>query len=194
MTTLWPNADATHEHARACVSQLPTKKDTHSKTKMNQVGYYVLVEVRSSNHVPRANDTQPIDTILEYAQKALEDIRWKIDKQEFDEMTATKKECAPGPGGIPYGMHRCAGGLGSRFLFDVHKSVRQVYIVHPVQRCISSTQTTDNIFEVETTALAHMTCTARDSGILHILISITPGSPTFSKRQNCPCLSNISYV
>ena len=30
------------------------------------------------------------ETILEYVQKAPEDIQWKIDKQDFDEMIATK--------------------------------------------------------------------------------------------------------
>ena len=38
--------------------------------------------------------------------------------------------------------------------------------IHPAQRCISSNQMTDNIFEVGTTALAHVTCAARDSGFL----------------------------
>ena len=35
----------------------------------------------------------------------------------------------------------------------------------PAQRCISSRQMTDNIFEVETTALAHVACSTSDSGI-----------------------------
>ena len=34
------------------------------------------------------------------------------------------------------------------------------------QRCTSSREMTDKIFEVETTALAHVTCATRDSGIL----------------------------
>ena len=37
---------------------------------------------------------------------------------------------------------------------------------HPSQRCISSRQMTDNIFEQETTALAHEACASRESGIL----------------------------
>ena len=55
--------------------------------------------------------------------KAPEDFQGTFDKQEFDEMTATKKESAPGPDGIPYGIYRCAGGLGSRFLFSAYESV-----------------------------------------------------------------------
>ena len=38
--------------------------------------------------------------------------------------------------------------------------------IHPSQRCISSRQMTDNIFETETTALAHVACAPQDSGIL----------------------------
>ena len=37
------------------------------------------------------------ETILGFVQTAEEDIQWTIDKQEFDEMIATKKESAPGP-------------------------------------------------------------------------------------------------
>ena len=38
--------------------------------------------------------------------------------------------------------------------------------IHTSQRCISSRQMTDNIFEIESTALAHVACAPRDSGIL----------------------------
>ena len=38
--------------------------------------------------------------------------------------------------------------------------------IHPAQRCISSRQMTDNTFEVETTALAHVACATRESGII----------------------------
>ena len=38
--------------------------------------------------------------------------------------------------------------------------------IHPSQRCISSRQMTDNIFEIETTALAHVACAPQDSGVL----------------------------
>ena len=38
--------------------------------------------------------------------------------------------------------------------------------VHPSQRCISSGQMTDNIFEIETTALAHVACAPQESGVL----------------------------
>ena len=38
--------------------------------------------------------------------------------------------------------------------------------IHPSQRCISCRQMTDNIFEIETTAPAHVACVPQESGIL----------------------------
>ena len=38
--------------------------------------------------------------------------------------------------------------------------------IHPSKRCISSRQMTDNILEIETTALAHVACAPQESGIL----------------------------
>ena len=149
-----------------------------------------------------------------------------MDRNEFDELMATKKESAPGLDGIPYSLCRCAGGLGSQFLFNACKHVleggtipalfaenRTVFLpkysdvdnngrivkspgalrtltlcncdckilttaicrilqwynmrcFHPSQRRISARQMTDNIFEIETTALAHVACAPRESGIL----------------------------
>ena len=60
------------------------------------------------------------EDILQYVQKAPDDIRWEIDKNEFDELMAAKKESAPGPDGIPYSLYRCAGGLGSQVLFNAY--------------------------------------------------------------------------
>ena len=139
---------------------------------------------------------------------------------------ATKKEPAPGLDAIAYNLYRCAGGLGSPFLYNAYKRViesgsvpalfaasRTVVIpkssdvdnggfivrspnalrplmlclcdckiltmaiyrglqwytmrcMHPSQRCISSMQMTDNINEVETTALAHVAGSPQESGIL----------------------------
>ena len=61
------------------------------------------------------------ENLLQYVQKAPDDIRWVIDRNEFDELIAMKKDSAPGPDGIPYGAKRCAGGLGSQFLFNACK-------------------------------------------------------------------------
>ena len=48
--------------------------------------------------------------------------------------------------------------------------------IHPSQRCISSRLMTDNIFEIETTALVHVACAPRRILPLHIPVSITLGS------------------
>ena len=63
------------------------------------------------------------EDILRIVQKAPDDIRWTIDKTEFDELTAKKKDSAPGPDGISYGAFRCARGLGSQFLFNAYRSL-----------------------------------------------------------------------
>ena len=63
------------------------------------------------------------ENILRYVQKAPDDIRWEIDRNEFDELMATKKESAPGLEGISYSQYRCAGGLGSQFLFKAYTHV-----------------------------------------------------------------------
>ena len=166
------------------------------------------------------------EDILRYVQQAPDDIKWTIDQAKFDDLLAIKKK-APGPDGIPYGVYRCAGGLGSKFLFNSCKAVlegssipdfffaesRTVFIpetsdiddhgiiirspdalrpltlcscdcklltsaicrglhwhtvrcIHPSQRCISSGQMTDNIFEIETTALARVACARQELGVL----------------------------
>ena len=65
------------------------------------------------------------EAILRYVQKAPDDIRWKIDRNEFDELVASKKESAPGPVGLPKNLYRCAGGLGSQFLHKAYKHVAE---------------------------------------------------------------------
>ena len=62
------------------------------------------------------------ENILSYVQKAPDDIRWEIDRNEFDELMATRKESAPGPDGA-YSFYRCAGGLGSQVLLKAYKHV-----------------------------------------------------------------------
>ena len=64
-----------------------------------------------------------LETILSYVQTAPDSICWKLDRNEFDELSAIKKVTAPGPGGIPFGLYRCARGLGSRFLYNVYEHV-----------------------------------------------------------------------
>ena len=63
------------------------------------------------------------EDILRYVQQAPDVIRWTFDETEFDDLLALKKYSAPGPDGIPYGACRCAGGWGSKFLFNAFKAV-----------------------------------------------------------------------
>ena len=59
------------------------------------------------------------EDILRDVQRAPDDIRWTIDQAEFGDLLAFKKDSAPCPDGIRYGAYRCAGGLGSHFLFNL---------------------------------------------------------------------------
>ena len=64
------------------------------------------------------------ETILQHVQKAPDDVQREIDQHEFDQMVATKKkDSAPDSDVNPYGVYRCAGGLGSEFLFNAYKRV-----------------------------------------------------------------------
>ena len=84
-----------------------------------------LCEYWSSTFQARAEGPRhhQFENLWQYVQKAPDDISWVIDRNEFDELIALKKESAPGPDGIPYGACRCAGGLGSQFLFNANKYV-----------------------------------------------------------------------
>ena len=81
------------------------------------------IGVHSFRRAPEAKGTTNLKTFLRHVQKAPDDIRWEIDRNEFDELMAAKKESAPGPEGIPNSLHRCAGRLGSQFLFNACKHV-----------------------------------------------------------------------
>ena len=68
------------------------------------------------------------EEILRFVQQAPDDINWTVDHADFDDLLALKKDSAPGPDGIPYSVHRCAGGLGSKFLFRAYKAVLEEVI------------------------------------------------------------------
>ena len=104
-TTPWLNADSAYEHGSprnrcSAFMRSPMKKDIHSKTKMNQVGGYVLIGAGYLSHAPRTSGTMPMRPFSNMYKKLWKIFSGKIDKQEFDEMIATKKESAPGPDGI----------------------------------------------------------------------------------------------
>ena len=70
------------------------------------------------------------EDILRHVQQALDDIRWTIDRAEFDDLLALKKDSAPGPDGIPYGACKCARNLGSQFLFNAYRALLERGTVH----------------------------------------------------------------
>ena len=191
---------------------------------------------------------QKHEDILRYVQQAPDGISWTIDQAEFDDLLALKKDSAPGPDGIHHGVYRCAGGLGSKFLFNAFEAVlegsaipdcfaesRTVFIpttsdiddlgriirspdalrpltlcncackvrtsaicrglhwytmrcIHPSQRCIFSRQMTDNTFEIETTALAHVACAQQESGVL--LTDFAPAYPSVNHSWIFSVLEN----
>ena len=71
------------------------------------------------------------EEILRFVQQALDDINWTIDQAELDDLLASQKDSAPGPDGIPYGVYRCAGGLGSNFLFNAYQAVLEGSSIGP---------------------------------------------------------------
>ena len=63
------------------------------------------------------------EEIFRFVQQAPDDINWTLDQAEFDDLVASKKDSAGGPDGILHGIYRCAGGLGSKFLFHAYHAV-----------------------------------------------------------------------
>ena len=179
------------------------------------------------------------DTFLRYVQKALDDIRWEIDRNEFDELMAIKNESPPVLDEIPESLYGCAGGLGSQFLFHAYIHVPEVVLsslryllkprlcwlqspptsttmegswdhsealrprwglhldtmrcIRPSQRRISAKHMTDDIFEIETTALAHAGCVPRSFFFFkkkkllpHVRVGIMQGSSMYWRKTEMP--------
>ena len=142
------------------VSMLSLMKTvTPRKTKMNQEEDFVSIGgpfskpslVEGPRHHQHGN-------VLRYVQKAPDDIRWTIDRAEFGELIALKKDSAPGPDGFPYGVYKCAGRLGSQFLFTTYsicwKEVPFLNILLLVGRSLSPSpltlMTTKELFDLQT--------------------------------------------
>ena len=192
---------------------------------MNLAEYFVSTGEPFSKNARKARGMINMKKFCELFNKLLITSIITIDQAEFD-VLALKKDSAHGPDGIPYGVYRCAGGFGSKFLYRAYQAVlegctipdcfaesRTVFIpktsdtddlgrilrppyalraltsckcdcklltsafcrglhwytmqcIHSSQRCIFSWQMTDNIFEIETTVLAHVACAPQDSGVV----------------------------
>ena len=74
------------------------------KTKMNREEDFVNIGVQFFILQARVEGPKhhQYGNILRYVQKAPDGIRWTIDRTEFDELIALKKDSAPRPDGIPY--------------------------------------------------------------------------------------------
>ena len=106
-TMFWQSVDLDFEHgapSNLCfvLTLLLMKTVILGKTKMNQAEGYVIIGVRFSKHAPKVRGI----TNMKISCDMFDDIRWVIDKNEFDELMASKKESAPGPDGIPYSFYR----------------------------------------------------------------------------------------
>ena len=81
------------------------------KMRMNLEEDFVSIGEPFSRHASQGPRHHQYEDILRFVQKAPDDIRWTIDRTEFDKLIAMKKDSAPDPDGIPYGAYRCAGCL-----------------------------------------------------------------------------------
>ena len=88
-----------------CLSVLlQMKRATPWRMKMNLEEDFVNTGEPFSRHAKKARGITNMKIFLRYVQHAPDDISWTIDQAEFDELLALKKDSAPGPDGIPYGV------------------------------------------------------------------------------------------
>ena len=98
------NARLAYKKNPCFVSALPLENEDESSRRLCEYWRSIFqARVEGPRH-------HKYDDILRYVQKAPDDIRWIIDRTEFDELIAMKKDSALDPDGIPYGAYRCAEG------------------------------------------------------------------------------------
>ena len=61
--------------------------------------------------------------MLSFVELAPHNLNWIIESIEFEDMLASKRESAPGPGGLPYSVYRSVGGIRAKFLFAAHEAI-----------------------------------------------------------------------
>ena len=175
---------------------LQMKTVTFWKTMTNQAGGYVNIGVRFSKHAMKARGNRLHEAILRYVQKALDDILWEIDQlgSQFQykaymhvieggliwaQFAASRTVFIPKSSDVdnnglivrpldalrPLTLCNCdCKLLTTAICRGLHWYTMRC--IHPTQRCISNRQMTDNIFSVETIALAHVACALQLSGII----------------------------
>ena len=85
---------------------------------MNLVEGFVRTWEPFSEHARKAQGIVNMKRFFDLFNKPL-----MTDQAEFDDFLASKTDSPPGLDGIPYGVYKCAGVLGSKFLFRAHKAV-----------------------------------------------------------------------
>ena len=121
-----PDAGQDNEHGgprnQCSASTLSLMKMAiHWKMRMNQGEGSVNIGEPSSKPMQKLRDAGSTKNCCDMFKKNPVDISWTIGRAEFDQLIASKKDSAPGLDGIPYGIYRCAGGLGAHFLFNTYK-------------------------------------------------------------------------
>ena len=188
------------------------------KTKMNQAGDYVSIEVQSFRRALKAKGTIIMKTFCDTFRKLLTTFAGRIDRNEFDELLAKKNllralmEFLTPTTDVRDAWVRSFSSTHTNIFWRVVLSLRclpKVFIpkssdvdhngrivrspealrpltlcncdckilttaicrgihwytmrcTHPSQRCISARQLTDNIFDIETAALAHVACALQE--------------------------------
>ena len=91
------------------------------KTKRNQAEGSLSTGVRYSKHTPKVRGITNLKMYCNLFRKHLTTSAGSLTEMSLTNSLPQKKESALGPDGIPYSVHRCAGGLGSQFLFNAYK-------------------------------------------------------------------------
>ena len=81
------------------------------------------IEVRFFRHALKARGTISMKPSCGTFRKHLTTYDGKLTETNLMNSWLQRKESAPGPDGVPYSLHRCAGGLGTQFLYNAYKHV-----------------------------------------------------------------------
>ena len=81
------------------------------------------IGVRFSKHALKARGTIAMRLSCDTSRKHLTTFDGKMKETNLIDSCLQKKESARGPDGIPYCLHKCDGGLGSKFLYSAYKYV-----------------------------------------------------------------------
>ena len=105
-----------------CFSAVTDEEGHHLANEDESCGIFLSIGEPFSRHVSKARDITSTRISYDLFRTPLDDFRWTIDRSEFDEHIAMKKDSTLGPDGLSYGAKRCSGGLGSQFLLNAYRS------------------------------------------------------------------------